>query len=89
MIIKAIYDEDSDNPLETYEGFRCVDSYFDLDETFFSGDPVKDFVDASVYSAEKSDFTILSSSVDQFVWDCDGVLEWTPDEMIRRADSAV
>ncbi len=65
--------------LSSYGGF-CVSEPDCENKIFKSDDPAKDFEEASFYIAERMQATkitcSMSSSVDNFVRDCDGVFEW-------------
>jgi len=77
--------------LQSYEGFKVSED--DNERTFKSDNPVKDFEDASEYIAKRIEETGascgMSSSVDHFVTDCDGIFDWYTDTFgVERFDYA-
>lgn len=76
--ISCLYEEFASEPLSTYRGFRLQPDNI----VFFTGDPVKDYQDATEHASDRE--TGLSSSVDHFVSDCDGLYKWHIDNRGRR-----
>lgn len=79
MFISCDYNDNGKTPeeiLKSYKGFKVSDDY-DNETVFMSGNPVKDFEDATEYIAQQSpSYCRMSSSVDNFVSDCDGIFSW-------------
>lgn len=84
MFLSVKYDDSKNGQavLESYQGF-CVSEDNRKDKIFKSKDPVKDFQNASDHIAKRlaktGDHCSMSSSVDHFVSDCDGIFDWYTD----------
>lgn len=84
LFITCKYDDTTcHNILSKYEGFLLTEPHQE-DKLFYSGDPVKDYKDANAYAYKRTTLTrmtcSLSSSVDHFVKDCKGLIEWFIDD---------